>query len=625
MSDKKAGAAKSLYSIGGIVLLLFILISLNVLFARMNLRWDATQDSLYSLSDGTRDILSNLRKDVVIKLFYSQDTANLPLPMKTYAKQVLDFLSEYELAGKGRVTVEFYDPKVDSEEEEWAQKYGIQAMSLPTGETVYLGLVALAADQEETIAYLDPTRGNYLEYDITRIIARLQNAEKPTISVISGLPVFGSAMPMAMPGQPGQEPPWLIIDELKKSYEVKEVRPSANRLDEGTDLVLIIYPKEMSDQLRYAVDQYVLAGGNVIAYVDPLSVLDSTSGQQPGGASLDVLFESWGVSMAMDQILVDMDNPTRLTNRKNQVETDPTWISLGADAFSRDSVITGKLESMLLPLAGAFKKEAKEIAYLPLLQSSANSSMINRMLVQAGPDYLRRDFKPDTDRYDLAVMLRGKFKTAFPEGGPVKDAGSDGDIGETETAHLTGGQKEAAIVLVSDADLLFDQFYVNQQNFLGMNITQIFNDNLNFLLNTAEMLTGSSALIDLRSRGVFERPFSRVEALEKKAQERWLAREQELVKKVEETNRKLRDLEKTKDASQQFILSEEQEREIEKFKDERLRINRELKMVRRSLRAEIESLGARLKFLNIFGVSFLVALGGGFYAYRRRKKRLQHT
>jgi ABC-type uncharacterized transport system involved in gliding motility auxiliary subunit len=252
--------------------------------------------------------------------------------------------------------------------------------------------------------------------------------------------------------------------------------------------------------------------------------------------------------------------------------------------------------------------------------------MVNRMMAQVGPDFLRKNFKPQDIRSDLAVMLRGTFKTAFPDGKPEEGAAEKTAPSDVKAAvHRSSGQEPAAVVLVADADLLFDRFYVNRQNFLGMNITQIFNDNLNFLLNAVEMLTGSAALIDIRSRGEFERPFTRVQALEKKAQARWLAREQELVARVEETNRKLRDLERSKDDSQQFILSEAQEQEIEKFKAERMRINRELKEVRRNLRAEIESLGTRLKFLNIFGMPLLVSLGGGIFAYLRHRRRLRQS
>ena len=221
MADNRKGARKSLFSAGGLILLLLILVLVNFVFARVNLRWDATEDRLYSLSDSTREILTGLKENVTVKVFYSQDIVNTPVQIKTYASRLLDFLAEYSYESRGRVSVEVYDPRPDSEEEEWAQEYAIRGLDLPTGETLYFGLVATAADQEETIPFLDPTREENLEYDITRIIARVETARKRRIAIISSLPVMGRA-PMGF-GMPQQGmAPWLFVSELRKTYEVED-------------------------------------------------------------------------------------------------------------------------------------------------------------------------------------------------------------------------------------------------------------------------------------------------------------------------------------------------------------------------------------------------------------------
>jgi ABC-type uncharacterized transport system involved in gliding motility auxiliary subunit len=170
--------------------------------------------------------------------------------------------------------------------------------------------------------------------------------------------------------------------------------------------------------------------------------------------------------------------------------------------------------------------------------------------------------------------------------------------------------------------MLNDPYYVSRQNFLGMNLARIFNDNLNLLLNSTEVLTGSEALIDIRTRGKFERPFVKVEELEKEAKKKLLDREQELVQKMEETNRKLQEFESRKDASQRFIVSAEQEKEIKKFQEEKSRINKELRLVRRTMRKDIEALGNKLKFINILLMPLIVVIAGlGFAFYRRNKSR----
>ncbi len=661
MSEKKKafGVGKSLFSAGGIVLMLLILVFINAIASQANLRWDATADNLYSLSDGTLKILSDLDRKVDLKVFFSRDNVNTPVHIKNYAERVIDFLQEYERHGGGKVRVTTHNPEPDTEAEDWAQKYGLQPAGLPTGERLYFGLVAVSADQEETIPSMDPTREANLEYDITRIISRLQSARKPKLGILTGLPVFGGSPNMAMM-QMGQQPQpaWVFLQELQKSYEVSEIDaggppgapggpPEDISIDPSDyDLVMLMHAKDLSEAARYAVDQYLLAGGNLIVMADPLAVSDSPSAPgQPQGSSIpDDLLKAWGLSIDGAKVVADYDYATRVRNAQNQVENSPVWLSVPSGGVNPDNITTADLESLLLPAAGAIEKlESAPYEYETLIHSSANSALVDSFRVRFGTESLRREFTPTVESYDLAVRVRGKFKTAFPNGKPgaADDAGAGaagaagagedgagedgaGEDGENPDGAagkgLTEGAATATVVVIADADFLYDAFYVDQRDLFGFKIARIFNDNLNFLLNTCELLTGSEALIGIRSRGTFERPFERVEELEKKAQARWLSREQELVRKVEETNSKLQQLEGQKDPSQEFILSEKQEAEIRKFQEEKQRINQELKIVRRNLRSDIEALGARVKFVNIFGMPILISLAGlGYALYRRRK------
>jgi ABC-type uncharacterized transport system involved in gliding motility auxiliary subunit len=597
----------------------------NILLSRTTLRWDATEDNLYSLSRGTRTILADLDQRVVVKLFYSKHVVNTPSHIKTFAQRVIDFLSEYEQYGKGRVAVEIYDPKPDSEEEEWAIKYGMKGISLPTGEQVYLGLVALAADQEAAIPFIDPTQEMRLEYDLTRIIARIQTTDRMKIAVFSSLPVFGAApMNMGMAGpRPGSEP-WFFIQEMGKTYDLINVPPDADRIDPTADLLVLFHSRNMSDAMAFAVDQYVLGGGNVIVFADPLSLMDDPR-MGPGASVPEKLFKAWGIAMAPEKAVADYSYATRLRNRDNQVETNPLWLSAPAGAFNADNLITANLDSMLLPVAGAIETlPDSPFTVEPLVQASPNNEMVDAFAHNMDVETLRRTFKPSGTPRNLAVRISGTFKTAFPDGKPEVDSGAGQPAPESDAKDpqpsLKEGTAPAVIVVVADSDLLYDGYYLSQQNLLGFTISNIFNDNLNFVLNSCEMLTGNPALIGIRSRGTFERPFTRVQALERKAQDRWLDQEQALVRQVEETNEKLRMLEQQKDASQRAILSEEQEQEIARFQDEKLKIGKDLKMVRRNLRAEIEQLGTTVKFVNIFLVPLLIGIGGVIFAITRRRK-----
>jgi ABC-type uncharacterized transport system involved in gliding motility auxiliary subunit len=626
MAAKKKTVQKTFFSAGGVLLLLVILILVNVVFARVVVRYDATADNLFSLSDGTRQLLSEIETPVTIKVFYTEDLPNLPNSLKSFAGRVLDFLQEYEALSEGKVTIERYNPKMDSEEEEWAIKYGLQGMDLATGDRIFFGLVALAADQEEAIAFIDPAREAHLEYDLTRMISRVQKAKKLKIGIITGLPIFGAPSMQQFGGQEGMQP-WLFVNELRKTYTVDQIQPTASEIPADTDLIILFHPKNIGDQLLYAVDQYVLKGGNLIAYVDPMSLLDNPR-QGPTASWPKKLFDAWGLEMESDKVVIDYNYATRLRNQNNQPETNPMWLSLGPQAFNSDNIVTAELESALMPLAGAITLKADSpYDFEPLLTSSTNAALVESFKHSLPVDLLRRDFKPEGRAFNLAVKVTGKFKSAFPDG-PPKPAPADG---ETDTAEkkqsadgLTEASASATLYLFADSDMLYDGYYVSRQNFLGMQIANIFNDNLNLLLNASELLTGSDALISIRSRGSFERPFLRVKALEQKAQAKWLDREQELVHQVEATNEKLRALESRKDASQKTIVSPEQEAEIAKFQKEKLRINHELKLVRRNLRSEIDALGRTLKVINIFLMPVLVSLVGIAYALYRRRKVAQH-
>lgn len=625
MRTGKKPIGKTVFSVGGAVLVLVIVVAINILVSRTTLRWDATADGLYSLSQGTRTILAELDQDVAFKVFYSRHVVNVPAQIKTFAQRTIDFLSEYEQHAKGRISVEIIDPKPDSEEEEWAIKYGMKGLSLPTGEPLYLGLVAVAADQEETIPFLDPTREIRLEYDLTRMITRVMTPERMKIGIFSSLPVFGAgAMNMVMGGGRPDMEPWFFIQELGKSYDLIDIAGDADRIDPTVDLLVLFHPKNISDTLAFAVDQFILGGGNAIVFADPLSLMDDPR-MGPGGSVPKTLFEAWGITLDAGLAIADYNYATRLRDQNNQVETNPMWLSTQAGAFNTDNLITANLESMLLPVAGAIEVSPDSpVAMEPLILSSPNNQMVDAASHMMDVEILRRDFSPSGVVRNLAVHLSGRFPTAFPQGRPVVDSAAGPTESETDAAEsdrpLKEGTAASVIVVVADSDLLYDGYYLSQQNLLGYTISNIFNDNLNFLLNACEMLTGNPALIGIRSRGTVERPFTRVQALELKAQDRWLSQEQALVRQVEETNATLRLLEQQKDASQRAILSEEQEQEIARFQEEKLRINRELKTVRRNLRAEIEQLGAVVKFLNIFFIPLLIGIGGVLFAIVRRRK-----
>ena len=543
MRDGNKRVGKTAYSAGSAILVIVIAVLVNVLISGTTFRWDTTEDNLYSLSSGTQTILSELKEDVVIKVFYSSHLTDMPSHIKMFAQRVLDFLGEYEQYGKGWIKVETYDPKPDSEEEEWAIKYGVKSIRMPSGDPLYLGLVVLSADKEAAMEFIDPAQETRLEYDITRLITQVETSDKMKIAVVSSLPVFGTPpMNRGMGQPPSQSEPWFFIDELKKTYDLTNVNINGDHIDPGTDLLILFHPKNMSEQLTFAVDQYILGGGNVIVFADPLSLMDDPRMGQ-GGSIPEKLFSAWGIKMEKGKAVADYSIATQLRNREGQVETNPLWLSPRAQSFSKEALITADLDSMLFAVAGSIEV-VPDSGYhvVPLIQSSTNNAMVDAFVHGMDVQTLRRDFAPSGIKRNLAVRITGKFKTAFPDGKPQKANGDDESETKQEEAGqappLTEGTSESIIVVVADSDMLFDGYYVNKQNLLGFSIANVFNDNLNFVLNSSEMLTGNPALIRVRSRGTFERPFTRVQALERKAQDRWLSQEQELVRKGGRDKRK---------------------------------------------------------------------------------------
>jgi ABC-type uncharacterized transport system involved in gliding motility auxiliary subunit len=626
MASKQGQDVKrALLSLTGLAALLVILILVNVIFSYGNIRWDATEDRIYSLSPGTKNILSQMTEPVTLEFFYSGSCRNLPNNLKLYARRVREFLSEYEHISQGRVRVVVHDPEPDSDEEEWAQRYRMRPLQLATGDKIYCGLVFLAADQEEKIDWLDASREGLLEYDITRIIYRLQSPEKKVLGIVSSLPVFGSGQNLSLPGAPAGQEPWFFVTELEKSYEVREIDLTVDHIDPAVDLLLIVHPREISPALQYAIDQYILSGGNALVAVDPFCISDRTQPRRgftkPSGSSLEKLFSAWGLSMDPSKVVADLDQGTRVRSADNIVETNPVWISARGESLSGSNVISSELESMLLPGAGAIKKtEGIRYEFEPLIFSGKNAALINAFMAGFGASGIRRDFIPSGHPFNIAVRVSGRFKTAFPAGPPLEEASGSSSKKRPPETHLEAGTRLATLLILADADMLADEFYIRKSRFLGFAISQMFNDNLNFLSNACEVLTGSDALIGLRSRGRSERPFTVVLDLERKAQERWLAKEKELVQRIEFTNRKLQELEQKKVPSQKLIMSPEQEAEIKKFREEQQRIKLELKEVRKNLRADIEVLGTWLKGINIFLMPLLVSMAGIAFAIHRKRK-----
>ena len=639
---KRMGSAnfwKASGGIAGLAVLFAILIAVNVILGNSRLRVDVTEERLYTLSQGTRSVLKDLDDTVTLKLFFSQSSPQMPMYLKTYARQVEDLLSEYRLASGRKIVVETIDPKPDSDEEEWAQRYGMSGQQVDMfGPPLYFGLAAISGNTEGVMPALDPRADDLLEYTITRLIHRVTHPEKPRIGVLSSLPVLGStAPPFAMPGQPRppQLPRWLAFRDLEEDYTFEEIDSSAETIDPALAALVVVHPKDLSEATTYAIDQFVLGGGHLLALVDPLCIADLESSPAPqmgggmssGSSSLDTLFSAWGIAYTPAQVVADWRAASRIRAGENRIEESPVWLSLGHDQVSHDDILTAKLESLMMPFAGALQDETGDaLTVTPLITTSTSSGLVDARSARFGGDAVRREFKSGGLPLNLAVRVTGTFPTAFPNGKPQAPAESPDDEESPAAASVPPdtGLKEgdSAVILVADVDMIVDRFCVEAMNFFGTQANRPLNDNLSFLANAVEQMAGSTALIGIRSRGQIQRPYDRVLALEERARREWQAREEDLVQKLTEARRQLSDMQDQKDKSQRFILSKQQKEAIARFRGEEIRIQRQLKDVRKNLRRDIERLGVEVKVLNIALMPMLIALAGILY-YVFRKRRVQ--
>ncbi len=617
----------------GLAILFGILVAANSILSNLRLRTDLTDEHLYSLSDGTRATLKKIDQPVTLKLFFNSSNPEVPVQLKSYARQVEDLLREYELASHGNIVLQKYDPKPDSEAEEWAQKYGLAGQSLDMfSPPVYFGLVAVSGKAEGTMASLDPRMQQLLEYNVTRLIYSVTHPRKPVIGVFSSLPVMGSQPPpYPMPGQPRPQPqpPWVAFQDLQKNYELREL----NSLDEGipTELntLVVIHPKDLSDAASFAIDQFVLGGGHLMLMVDPMAFADqapnpSSPMNMPGSASnAEKLLKAWGIGYDAAKVLADF-NATPLRTGDNRVERSPVVMTYGPENISRDDIATAQLEVIRTAFAGALvDNTSSDITVTPLLTTSHNVATVDGMTARFGADAINGQAKKLGTAQNIALRLSGTFKTAFPGGRPAPPPAAEGEETPPPPAANDETLKEgrSVVAIIADADMIFDPVCVEEINFFGSKAYRPLNENLAMFANLVEQMAGSEDLIAIRSRGKFSRPFDRVDKLERSASERWQQKEKSLEESLRQAQNRLNELQQEKSGNQRTILSPQQKQEIANYRAEEFRVKQELKDVRKKLRSEIESLGIKVKVFNIALMPALVALAGiGFGLYRHRRR-----
>jgi ABC-type uncharacterized transport system involved in gliding motility auxiliary subunit len=601
-----------IYSAIGLVALFLILIAVNFLITRVPARVDLTDGNLYTLSDGTRRILRGLETPVKVRLYMSQGEG-VPVPLRGFAQRVEDLVREFKAAAGDRIVVERLNPRPDSEEEDAAQLDGIEPQQLASGEQFYLGIAVSQLDRKQAIPAVSPQRERLLEYDLVRAIARVGSAARPKIGLMAGLPVLGEKF---NPFTRQSSDPWVLANELKRDFDVQEVPLMAKEIDKDLKVLLVIHPREVPPQTEYALDQFVLRGGKLIAFVDPYAYFDQGPQMpgvppQPSSSTLPTLFKAWGVSMDPGKVVSDV-----VFGSGGGARYTPTVLSLNRTAFSRDDIVTSQIETLLYAFGGAFDLKLPEnLKASELVKSSPDSMLVDNLNATKSGDEATRGFKPSGKAMPLAVRLTGKFKTAFPDGlKEDKDKPVAGTPALRESA-------DNSVIIVADVDMLADGAAVDVQEVFGRRIVVPSNGNLAFAMGMVEQFAAGDDLISLRSRAAAFRPLTVVRELEAEAQKEYFGRIQALEEEKQKTQARLQELQKAQGGAAKGaqILSPEQQQELERFKKTYSETNLALKELRKNLRQDAEALVFWTKVANIAVMPLLVALAGLLVAFFRRR------
>ena len=636
-----------IHSLTGLLLAAVLYVAVNTLFnvSAPELRLDVTEEDLFTLTDGTQTILARIDEPIELHFFLSSHLAREVPAYASYGLRVRELLSEIEAASGGKVVLREHDPKPFSRGEELAVSFGVQGVPVESGgDLAYFGLAGTnLVDDTETVPFFQPEREMLLEYDIARMIHALSEPEPTVVGVMGSLPVMGD---MHAQAQGGVLVPWAIARHLKDGFDTIHLPESIDDLPASIDVMMVVHPRAMTDRAIYELEQFLFRGGRALIFVDPRAESDTSVGPDAASSSaggLGPLFETWGIEVP-DRRLVGDRSMALTINAGTAARPVPAeflvWLGASAEYLAQDDPVTARLPALNLASAGSIRRaEGSPLNLEPLITSSHDSGPIDVDAVRGmRPDVLGLldRFQPDGDTHVLGARLTGEVATAFPGGPPPRTVPKSAAelAADPDPAQLMRSRRAINVILVADADLLEDRFWLRKRQFFGRDVEEAIAGNADFVVNALGNLAGSDALLKLRSRGVSQRSFERIRALERDAEGRFREKERELQDKLRETQEKIAGLEGVRETEDTLTgerrvvvsLTDAQRAEVEALRGQMLSIRGQLHAVRRSLREDVESLEAWLQFANIglvpVALSVVAILVGLVRITRRRRYHL---
>jgi ABC-type uncharacterized transport system involved in gliding motility auxiliary subunit len=600
------------------VLFVAVMLLVNVVFR--GARADLTQNHLYTLSEGTKKIINSIDEPINLYLYFS-DKGSQDLPqLRTYYTRVREMLEEMTSRSGGKIKLELIDPLPFSEDEDRASSLGLQAVPGGAGgEKIYFGLAGTnSTNGQSSIPFFQPDKESFLEYDVAKLVHELSMTKKPVVGLLSGLPIASVFDPETRQMREA----WAVDQQWSQLFEMRPLTPAnLKSIDNDVNVLVVVHPKQLPDDVQFAIDQFVLRGGHLLVFVDPSAELDDSAADPANpmaammadkSSDLPKLFKAWGIEYDPKKVVLDRTRALPISLGEGQAPVrHPAILGFTAEDLNGDEVTTANLQTINVSTAGYFElsKDVKDEKLTPLIQTTgdATTAPADRLRMMQDPSALYNDYKPGGEHLIVAARLSGKFKTAFPE--------------RNEEGALKESKDEGQIILVADTDILSDRMWVQVRPFFGQKLMNAFANNGDFAVNALDNMAGSSDLISVRGRATSQRPFTTVEVLKRNADERFRAKESELKKELTDTERKLTELQSAKSKDQAQILSPEQKAEVDNFLKRKLEIRKELRQVRRQLDAEIEALGTKLKLVNIVLMPLLVTFAALGFAWWRNQRR----
>ena len=611
----------------GLAAVLFLAVNLAVNLSLRSAQVDLTERGLYTLSDGTRKVLTSLTEPITLRLYFTRALGESYPGHQAYANRVRELLERYVNISGGKIRLEVKNPEAFSEVEDEAVTFGLQGLPYDqSGDRGYFGLAGTnSVDGKAVIPYFTTEREPFLEYDLTKLVYSLATLDRPVVGMVARLPVEGGFMMGQRP-----VPAWAVISQIRELFDVRTMPAEFNAVPPEIGMLMLVHPKNLSDETLYAIDQFVMRGGRVLAFIDPNAETEAPSPQGPPGPSdIDRLLKSWGVTFIKDKVAADLQSARRVNVRHEGQITQVdyvAWNTLDRRNLDTTDAVVADIRDLNVGSAGILEPaEDATTTFRPLVTTSEDSEALDVAKLQGRIDIvaLFRDFKASGKKLTMAARVTGPVKSAFPDGPPLIGEGEDAEKARLERAktHLAESQKPLNAVVVADTDVLHEGLWAEIRNVNGEQLLVPYAGNSDFVINAVENLSGGDVLLGLRSRGDSKRPFLMVEKIQLEAERKFRAEQEKLAKELQETQKRIEGLTNREGANGEAILTAEEKTAIAEFRRKMIDIRHDLRNVQHALRKDIDALDAWLKFLNIAAIPLILGFAALVIAVARRLSR----